>query len=92
MPAFSIFLPYFQPRRFCFCQSAPFEPTHLAVCSPPTFVSHASVHDPKKAVEVYEEMLSKGLEPDQRTASHMIVAHSRGEHDAMYRSACFSVS
>eukprot|EP00752_Nemacystus_decipiens_P008840 g7889.t1 len=46
---------------------------------------HASVHEPEKAVEVYEEMLSRGLEPNRKTASHMIVAHSRGSHDAMYR-------
>lgn len=49
------------------------------------FVSHASVHESKKAVEVYEEMLSKGFKPNQKTLSHMVVAHSRGHHDAMYR-------
>lgn len=48
-------------------------------------VSHASVQNSEKAVAVYEEMLSRGIKPDQKTLSHMIVAHSRGCHDAMYR-------
>ncbi|CAB1117523.1 unnamed protein product [Ectocarpus sp. CCAP 1310/34] len=46
---------------------------------------HALLHNSEAAVAVYEEMLSRGVEPNQRTASHMIVAHSRGCHDAMYR-------
>lgn len=49
--------------------------------------SHATVRNSQKAVAVYEEMLSKSIEPNQKTLSHVIVAHSRGDHDAMYRSA-----
>ncbi|CAM9117054.1 unnamed protein product [Ectocarpus sp. 6 AP-2014] len=46
---------------------------------------HALLHNSEAAVAVHEEMLSRGVEPNQRTASHMIVAHSRGCHDTMYR-------
>ncbi|CAM9868730.1 unnamed protein product [Pylaiella littoralis] len=46
---------------------------------------HATVRNSQKAVAVYEEMLSKSIEPNQKTLSHVIVAHSRGDHDAMYR-------
>lgn len=45
----------------------------------------AQVHDCKQAQEMYEEMMSKGVAPDQRTLSHMIMAHSRGSPNAMYR-------
>ena len=41
-------------------------------------VSHASVHAPEKAVEVYEEMISRGLQPDQKTHQYKAVPTSRG--------------
>ena len=46
--------------------------------------SHAQVHDSKRAQETYEEMLSAGVTPDQKTLSHMIMAHSWGNSNAMY--------
>ncbi|CAM9809097.1 unnamed protein product [Ascophyllum nodosum] len=45
---------------------------------------HAQVHDSKRAQETYEEMLSAGVTPDQKTLSHMIMAHSWGNSNAMY--------
>ena len=48
--------------------------------------SYAQVHESKKAQETYEEMMSEGVAPDQKTLSHMIMAHSWGCPNAMYRS------
>eukprot|EP00904_Undaria_pinnatifida_P006951 jgi/Undpi1/3386/HiC_scaffold_15.g06759.m1 len=46
---------------------------------------YAQVHDSKNAQETYDDMVSNGVTPNERTLSYMIMAHSWGCPNAMYR-------
>lgn len=48
-------------------------------------IRRAQAKDEKAAVRLLEEMVARGLKPDRRTLSSMIVAHSWGSVEDMRR-------